>query len=245
MTRNDALAVAVDKRLPSYVQLRDTLAAKIARGDWKPDVVLPSENQLAAETGLSVGTVRKAMQMLVDEGLLERKQGTGTFLSKRAFHASLFRFFAVTTADGSPIIPKSRLIARARIAAPAKVARLLDAEDCIRIDRVRSHSDQVLLTEEIWIPHHRFPGLETLPEAEIGPLLYPLYLDRFQVFIANAVDEVSFARASGSVANRLGIAPDDPVAVIERTAFAADGTALEWRVAQGPAERFRYRSRLT
>ncbi|MDB6454180.1 GntR family transcriptional regulator [Falsirhodobacter sp. 20TX0035] len=235
----------VDKRLPSYIRLRDGLAGRIARGDWKPDVTLPSENQLAAETGLSVGTVRKAMQMLVDEGLLERRQGAGTFLSKRAFDTSLFRFFAVTTEDGTPIIPTSRLIARTRIGAPAAVSRVLGTEDCIRIDRVRSHFDQVLLSEEIWIPHHRFQGLETLAEGEIGPLLYPLYLERFSVFIANAVDDVSFARASDAVAGRLGVAPGGPTAVIERTAFTVDGTAVEWRVAQGPAERFRYRSRLT
>lgn len=231
-----------DTRLPAYMQLRDMLAARVARGEWSSETPLPSENQLKAETGLSVGTVRKSMQMLVDEGLLERRQGSGTFLRKRAFDATLFRFFAVGT--DSDTIPQSRLVARTIAQAPAAVASVLGTTECIRLERLRSHADSVLLAEEIWLPYDRFAGIETMPEPEFGPLLYPLYLDRFGVFIASAVDEVSFAPAPAVIATRLGIATDTPAAVIERTAFAADGTAVEWRIAHGPSDRFRYRSRL-
>ncbi|MBM3606039.1 MAG: GntR family transcriptional regulator [Alphaproteobacteria bacterium] len=240
--QDQTISRATDKRLPAYLRLRDDLAARVARGDWAPDVALPSENQLTAETGLSVGTVRKAMQMLVDEGLLERRQGSGTFLRKRAFDATLFRFFAMGT--DSKTIPQSRLVARAVTSAPPRVAAVLGTGDCIRIERLRSQSDTVLLAEEIWLPRVRFDGIETMPEANIGPLLYPLYLDRFNVFIASAVDDVSFAPAPAAIAARLGIPADAPAAVIERTAFTADGTAVEWRVAHGPSDRFRYRSRL-
>ncbi len=231
-----------DTRLPAYMQLRDMLAARVARGEWSSETPLPSENQLKAETGLSVGTVRKSMQMLVDEGLLERRQGSGTFLRKRAFDATLFRFFAVGT--DSDTIPKSRLVARTIAQPHAAVASILGTTKCIRIERLRSHADSMLLAEEIWLPYDRFAGIETMPEPEFGPLLYPLYLDRFGVFIASAVDEVSFAPAPAVIATRLGIATDTPAAVIERTAFAADGAAVEWRIAHGPSNRFRYRSRL-
>lgn len=233
---------AADSRLPAYLQLRDALASRIARGDWSADAALPSENQLKAETGLSVGTVRKAMQMLVDEGLLERRQGSGTFLRRRAFDATLFRFFAVGT--DSATIPQSRLVTRAVMQAPPRVTSILGTNDCIRIERLRSNADGVLLAEEIWLPRTLFSGIETLPETEFGPLLYPVYHDRFGVFIASAVDEVSFAPAPAPIAARLGLADGTPSAVIERTALAADGTAVEWRIAHGPSDRFRYRSRL-
>lgn len=243
MTRRTHIDVSsADQRLPAYIQLRDMLAARVARGEWSSETPLPSENQLRIETGLSVGTIRKSMQMLVDEGLLERRQGSGTFLRKRAFDATLFRFFAIGT--DSDTIPQSRLVARAIAQAPAAVAEVLGTTDCIRIERLRSHADSVLLAEEIWLPYDRFAGIETMPEAEFGPLLYPLYQDRFGVFIASAVDEVSFAPAPAAVATRLGIAAHTPAAVIERTAFAADGAAAEWRIAHGPSDRFRYRSRL-
>ncbi|MBM3606481.1 MAG: GntR family transcriptional regulator [Alphaproteobacteria bacterium] len=63
---------ATDRRLPAYLRLRDDLAARVAREGGASDVALPSENQMLAETGLSQGTSKEAMQMLVDEGLLER-----------------------------------------------------------------------------------------------------------------------------------------------------------------------------
>ena len=82
-----------DDRLPAYVRLRDTLATRIANGEWTPDQPIPSEARLAKEYGLSVGTVRKGVDGLVDEGLLERRQGSGTFVRAPSFNATLFRFF--------------------------------------------------------------------------------------------------------------------------------------------------------
>ncbi len=242
--RESASSPTSDRRLPAYVQLRDALATRVARGEWGPDTALPSENQLTAETGLSVGTVRKAIQTLVDEGLLERRQGSGTYLRKRAFNASLFRFFAMQPADGEATIPSSRILARKAATAPDAVARVLGTAECIRLDRLRGQADALLLSEEIWLPSSRFAGIESLEDGQFGPLLYPLYLERFNVFIASAMDDVSFAPASATVAARLGLEPGAPTAVIERTAYTVDGAAVEWRIAHGPAERFRYRSRL-
>jgi len=191
-----------------------------------------------------VGTVRRAIQQLVDEGLLERRQGAGTYLRKRAFNVSLFRFFALGAEGGGRSIPQSRLIARTRACAPEAVAAVLGTEDCIRIDRLRALADEPVLSEEIWLPAARFAGIETEEETAIGPLLYPFYLEHFGIFVARAEDEVSFAAASPVEAQRLDLAPGAPVAVIERTAFALDGSAVEWRRAVGPAGRFRYRSRI-
>lgn len=233
-----------DERLPAYVRLRDELARRIASGEWGSGEALPSDNRLAAETGLSVGTVRKAVQHLVDEGLLERRQGSGTYLRPPAFNATLFRFFQLRNADGTASIPSSRLISRASVAAPAEIAERLSDAEVIRIDRLRMVSDQPMLSEEIYIPRGRFVGFETLDDALIGPLLYPVYLERYGVMVARAEDEVSFERADAVTARRLNLEPEDPVAVIRRTAFALTGEAVEWRIARGPADRFRYHSRI-
>lgn len=240
-----------DERLPAYLRLRDELAARIAAGEWGPDRALPSENALARDHRLSVGTVRKAVQQLVDEGLLERRQGSGTYLRKPAFDATLFRFFQMQgrfqmqgPGEDARSIPKSQLITRVRMTAPEPVAAILGTADTIRIERVRSLSGRPILAEEIYIRADRFEGLESLPAHELGPLLYPVYYDRFGVFVARAIDDVSFGRADATTAARLGIAEAAPVACIERTAFTIDGTAIEWRIARGDALNFRYRSRI-
>lgn len=233
-----------DVRLPAYIRLRDDIARRIAAGEWSTEEALPSDNRLARDHALSVGTVRKALQQLVDEGLLERRQGSGTYLRKPAFDATLFRFFQIREPGGAASIPTSRLISRAVVTAPDHVAEALGTRDVIRIERLRCLAEQPLLSEELYISRDRFDGFETLPETEIGPLLYPVYLDRFGVFVARAEDEVRFGGADKTAAHRLGIMAGDPVAIIERTAFAVTGEAVEWRLACGRADRFRYLSRI-
>ena len=234
----------IDARLPAYLRLRDELAARVAAGEWRADEALPSDNRLAREGNLSVGTVRKAVQMLVDEGLLERRQGSGTYLRKPAFNATLFRFFQMRDAGSGQSIPTSRLISRERVKAPDDIVKVLGTDDVIRIERLRDFADRPFLSEDIYIPASLFAGFESIPDTELGPLLYPVYFDRFDVFVASADDEVSFGTADATTAARLGIAEGEAIAVIERTAYSINGTPIEWRIARGPANRFRYRTRI-
>lgn len=237
---------ATDARLPAYARLRDTLSARIARGDWTPEAPIPSEARLAREFDVSVGTVRKAVDGLVDEGLLERRQGSGTYLRAPSFNATLFRFFAMRDSDGLPsAIPSSQLILRCAAQAPRAAADALGTADVIKIVRLRSLSEQPVLFEEIYIPRARFGGFENLPETVLGPLLYPIYFEHFGVLVKRATDEVSFGRASDAIAQQLRLNSGDPLAIIERTAFDIEDHAIEWRIASGNASGFRYRSEIT
>ena len=117
---------AIDDRLPAYVRLRDTLASRIASGDWTARQPIPSEARLAREFGVSVGTVRKGVDGLVQEGLLERRQGSGTFVRAPSFDATLFRFFQLREANGTQLpIPTSKLVLRSKCTAPGEAAQAL------------------------------------------------------------------------------------------------------------------------
>ena len=237
--------VLIDTRLPAYARLRDRLASRIASGEWGPEEALPSENRLAADYDLSVGTVRKAIEQLVGEGLLERRRGSGTYLRKPAFDATLFRFFQLRGEPGErATIPESRLLVREVVAAPAELATLLGDDRLIRIERLRSLATTPLLAEAIFLPESRFPGFARLPESRIGPLLYPFYFEEYGIFIAAATDELTFATADDATAHHLHLAPGDPVAVIERTARDIERRPVEWRRARGDARNFRYRVEL-
>jgi GntR family transcriptional regulator len=234
-----------DSRLPAYVRLRDTLASRIANGEWTADQPIPSEAHLARDYGLSIGTVRKGVDGLVNEGLLERRQGSGTFVKAPSFDATLFRFFQWRDVDGAQLsIPSSQLILRCKTTAPTEVAAALGTSDVIKIVRLRSLSDQPVLFEEIYIPATQFTGFVELPEEALGPLLYPLYFEHFGVFVKRATDELSFSTASDGVAQQLQLGVGDPIAVIQRTAFDIEGNPVEWRIARGSAAQFRYRSEI-
>lgn len=82
-------SLSSDVRLPLYQRLRDQLAEQIANNRWRPGEAIPTEAALSAEYKLSTGTVRKAVDALVSEGILERQQGRGTFVRRPQFQSSL------------------------------------------------------------------------------------------------------------------------------------------------------------
>jgi DNA-binding GntR family transcriptional regulator len=126
------------------------------------------------------------------------------------------------------------------------VAQKLDAD-------VKGHIEQrIFKLGRTFVPFYhaatgradRFAGFESLPDSAFGPLLYPLYFERFGVLVKRATDDLSFGRADEQVAARLKLKPGDPLAIIRRTAFDIDGTPVEWRIARGSAAQFHYRSEI-
>ena len=76
----DLVSVDHDAETPLWLQLATILRAQIQSGELPPGRVMPSETTLMQEHGLARGTVRKAIDALVDEGLVNRVQGRGTFV---------------------------------------------------------------------------------------------------------------------------------------------------------------------
>ncbi|HWM70591.1 MAG TPA: GntR family transcriptional regulator [Steroidobacteraceae bacterium] len=67
---------------PLYRQVYDIVVRRVAEGKWRPGEALPSEQNLAREMGVSQGTMRKVLDSLTAEKLLERRQGKGTFIAE-------------------------------------------------------------------------------------------------------------------------------------------------------------------
>ena len=76
----DLVSVDHDAETPLWIQLASILRAQIQSGELRPGRIMPSETTLMQEHGLARGTVRKAIDALVDEGLVNRVQGRGTFV---------------------------------------------------------------------------------------------------------------------------------------------------------------------
>lgn len=234
----------VDTRLPLYQQLRDDFLRRIGAGEWTPDAALPGENELAENLGVAVGTVRKAFDALVAEGILIRRQGKGTFLRRANFDASLFRFFRYEDREGIRRVPESRLLRRTIEPAGADLAKLLrvdPAELTIRLDRLRTIDGEAVLSERIHLPQARFEALSVLPLEQFGSLLYPLYERLCGQIVASAKETLTVVTACAADADRLGVAPDAPLVSIERIALDCTGQPIEWRRSRGRSDRFRYR----
>lgn len=236
-----------DGRLPLYQRLRDDLSAKIAGQFWRPGEALPSEQVLASQYGVASGTIRKAIESLVQEGQLERRQGSGTFVRRPDFRSSLARFFRYASTESGHAMPEGRVQELHLVTPEPMVAQKLALPDKARavfLDRLRLLDGAPLLAEEIWLPEDRFASLLEIPPTGFGDLLYPLYERHCGQVIARAHERLTAEPATTLVAGKLEIPVGSAVIVIERLAFGYDDTPLEWRRSRGPAARFEYEAEI-
>lgn len=233
----------LDLRLPLYQRLRDTLATAVAEGQWRPGDAIPSEADLAKSHGVAIGTVRKAVDQLVAEGVLDRQQGRGTFVKRTRFNASMFRFFRFQSETGERRIPVSRILRREELPAPSAVAsalRIRPRDAVIHLVRLRLIDDLPLLAEDIWLPKAGFEPLLALDPGEFGDLLYPLYEERCGQVVVTAEETLTVETADPMKARLLKLQPHAPLIVIERLAYDLTRHPLEWRRSRGAADKFRY-----
>jgi len=218
--------------LPLHRQLRDLLIARIESGEWTPGTYLPSETRLAEQYGVSVGTLRKALLDLAQEGIVARRQGKGTVVTSHDSDAVLFRFFNLRRTDGSTLQPESRVSARQqRRATPAEAEALgLPAgASVIAVERVREADGVPIIHEVIALDATRFAGLECQPEL-LPNTLYQLYQVLFGATVHRAHERITAEPAPAGSAAELGLAPGDPVLKIARVAVDFGGKPLEYRV---------------
>ena len=227
---------------PLYRQVYDYVVRQLTDGVWKPGEALPSEQALAAKLRVSQGTVRKALDALALEALLDRQQGKGTFVSTHTQERALFRFFRLVRPNGGGRPnPSSGEEAIARRKATANEAAKLDLEvgdEVYEIRRTRLLDAQPVIFETVIVPASRFPRLEThtpLPNA-----LYQLYQHQYETNIVSTEEELRADMAQPEDVERLRVPPGTPVLVIERIAIALDGGRVEYRTSRCDTRRFVY-----
>lgn len=239
----DSRSSIPDERLPRYQQLRDDLVRRVAEGEWSPETAIATEAELSQFYNVSTGTLRKAIDILVADGVLTRTQGKGTFVRRPRFDSSLFRFFRFKASDGKPVRPTAR-ITRREIVKPREDIRtalkMKTGEKAIYLSRVRMIDDEVVLSEEIWLRRSRFDALTTLELEEFEDLLYPMYERVCHQIIASASETLHVEQARDEDVSELKVKLDSPIIVVQRVAADFAGEPVEWRSTRGAAASFQY-----
>lgn len=163
--RNELLSP--DSSIPLYEQLANHLRTAIAAGVYQPEKRLPTEAELCEEYGVSRITVRRATKELVEEGLLEAKQGKGVFVAtpKLAIHAMALDGFSSFDRIGSGDHSKNTHITihqKSHRSATAKEARLLEipkTATVAELTRTFSVDDVPIMLDRSIYDEARFPGM--------------------------------------------------------------------------------------
>jgi GntR family transcriptional regulator len=227
---------------PLYRQVYDTLLKRLADAVWQPGQILPSEGQLAAELGVSQGTVRKALDALTADSLLVRRQGRGTFVADHDDKQSVFRFFKLRPDGEGAGMPTSRVVAIAEAAASADERGRLDlvrSARVVRIERLRALDGRLCLIETISVPASLFPGIA---QMELPNTLYSLYAIRFGITIATANERLKAVALGAREAGLLEVAAGLPALEVDRIAVDLEDRPVEWRLSICLTQDLHYRS---
>jgi GntR family transcriptional regulator len=214
-------------------QVYEIIVRRMAQGVWRAGDCLPSEQALAKELGVSQGTVRKVLDALTAEKLLDRRQGKGTFIAENTQERTLFRFFRLAHAGGRRVTPEGggeTVKLRAARAVEAEKLDLDKGEKVFEIARVRRIEGRPAIRELIVVPSRLFPGLEK--RDPLPNTLYSLFHTVYGVNLTSAREELRAELADAEDARVLGVAEGSPMLCIDRLAVSLEDLKVEYRTSR-------------
>ncbi len=213
---------------PLYVQVAGILRAKICASEWTTRAPLPNEVSLARDIGVSIGTVRKALEMLENEHLICRRQGRGTFVVETSDDTEVERF--CNQVNGSK---KLRADAALWSCIEAEATRdealllMLRPQTVVhRIECLWTAGDMLTAHECITVEQARFPDLQKHLTGS-GQYLFPVYRRHYQEVVSKVSESLTAVNADDAQAKKLKVDRGQALLRVERIAVAMSGTPIE------------------
>lgn len=222
------------KGIPRYIQAREQLNRQIESGEWQSGEKLPSEEQLAAQFGVSRMTIRKSLEDLMDAGLIYRRHGVGTFISNAKVprnHTHLTDFFKTCRENGQT--PEARLLRKDLLPVSARIARELSLEPgdtVIRLTTLRLINGRPITYHDAYLPVALFPSLAAAPADSLGLGSQHVWrmIEKMGFTMANIIEQIDAVPAGDEIASLLELQPGSPVLRGRRVLYADDGTPLKY-----------------
>ncbi|GAB5446421.1 GntR family transcriptional regulator [Gymnodinialimonas sp.] len=213
--------------LPTYLRIAEALTIDIGGGRLSPGEKLPPERAMAAEHGVAVATLRKALGLLVERGLIERRQGSGNYVLGGNKNIGTYALFRLELKDIGGGLPTAELLDIRKTRKPdtlPNLGRMFDVG--IRMRRLRFLAEIPVAVEEIWLDL-RWHDDNGLNARTVSESLYRTYAEKLGLHIQHAEDVISAAPLPDWTPPELGLAPGTPVGFIERRAYDQHGAPAE------------------
>jgi GntR family transcriptional regulator len=226
---------------PPYLRIADELRRRIAEHEWEPGDRLPSRAQIGQECGVGENVVRRAQELLISQGVLEGRAGSGTYVAEPRQRVRVVRSSAREQPDGSPFRADMKAMGKqgdwesrtdAKVPAPADVAARLgiaEGDLCVRTAYEFLADGRPVQLSTSWEPYDLTAGtLVVLPEG--GPHAGAGVVNRMAtigVTVSHAVEQPEPRQATAEEASLLGIQKAALVTHIRRTYYSDDGRPVE------------------
>jgi GntR family transcriptional regulator len=251
MSKQDAPPLQAGKvsrgsALPLYHQIASALRDYILSRSRNPGERIPSEGEISRMYGTSRVTVRQALRILVDEGLVSREPGRGTFIRDRSIAASTRRLTSFTGEMRLRNMHPSAVVLDQRVlSAGNEIADALDLTPpapVLRLRRLRCGDGEPMGIQTSYVDNRRFPNLDAA-DFTIASLYSELH-QRYGIVIDEADEAYSATAVDDNAAKLLKIPPGAPALRVTRRGFNR-GDAVEYTTSLMRADRYHIEMRIT
>jgi GntR family transcriptional regulator len=234
--------------LPLYIQISELLTREIAAGLYTQGDRLPPESELARTLEVAVGTLRKALAELEARGLLERRQGSGTYVkgldlggaqARQGGQSSVYGFFKLELLRGGGL-PTASVIDFEKIATPAPFLASF-TKTCYRVRRLRSLGGMPVAIEEIYFDARHGGDLKI---EDLGEALYQFYQNRLGFWIARAEDHIGLGEVPAWSPSLFTPTIGQACPSVERVSWSGKNAIEEYSVTWFDPARCRYVNRM-
>lgn len=217
-------------KIPFYQQLYEILRGKIVNGDWMPGDMIPPESELIEQYQVSRNTVRQVLDLLVQEGLIYRQRGRGTFVAHPTLEQTMLRIISFTEdMEQRGFVPSTEVLSAQIVAAPSDIARKLqidEGEELAVIERLRLADGEPMSVEKSFLVHRYCPNILRYDYAR-NPLRQVLERD-YRIRLVHARQVIRAVMASVELAEILDIKIPSPLLFIERISYSQDILPVEY-----------------
>jgi GntR family transcriptional regulator len=231
----------VNGRLPRYHRIAEALRERIREGEWATGAPLPNQRRLARDFGVTLMTLRQALELLERDALITRRHGLGTFVASPSIDHEITRmrrFAGDLSAQGESVVTRvldaRPVVADRRVSAALAVA---PRARVVMVERLRLVGGHPMSLQRSFLPARLGEAVLTADLAET-PLSQVLEF-KLGVVVARAQEAVSAVRLGGREARELGCPAGAPAFESERVSYDATGQPVVFDRVFIPGDRFR------
>jgi len=236
------------RSLTAYQEVKQKITEDLVRGRYPMGQALPAEKDLSKELDVSIGTLRKAVDELVAEGIVVRRQGRGTYVAEHDLKRLLYYFFHVVKHDADKKAnPRVELVSLTSAIASKEEANKLQMKEGAAVWRLVNClylEDQCVMIDHITLDKKRFKSLTRADFINREGSIYQLYQMKYGQTVVRSSERLRAGLATKQYSEWLGLKPDSPVLIIRRVALGIQDEPLEWRVSTLNTSQHEYFSEL-
>lgn len=230
-----------DSPIPIYFQIQKYIREQIKKNEWSVGGAIPSERMLSEQFEVSRMTIRQAVQGLVDEGVLTRRRGSGTFVSNEKVEQQLKGITSFTKLmELRGMQASSKIISflkRKSSLIEAKHLEIGQVTDVLQIERIRLGNETPIAIETTIIP---WSFAEGITEEDMQRSLYEYIEGEKGLIIGEGRQSIEAISADKQTASLLDVPMGSPILLIERVTTLKNGTPFEYVRSHYAGSRFKF-----